>query len=79
MDRRCVFCEKPLLESGTLETKGNTQVVIPHLTESYTSSRDPPEKQTPMCTVKNFPNQIEHTIEVSIRFATDFIVLNICL
>ena len=64
MDRRCVFYEKPLLESGTLGTKGNTQVVIPHLTESYSSSQDPPEKQTPVCTVKNFPNAIQHTIEV---------------
>ena len=64
MDRRCVFYEKPLLESGTLGTKGNTQVVIPHLTESYSSSQDPPEKMTPSCTIKNFPNAIEHTIEV---------------
>ena len=29
MDRRCVYYNKPLLESGTLGTKGNTQVVIP--------------------------------------------------
>lgn len=26
MDRRCVYYNKPLLESGTLGTKGNTQV-----------------------------------------------------
>ena len=65
MDQRCVFFEKPLLESGTLGTKGNTQVIIPHLTESYASSQDPPEKETPSCTVKNFPNAIAHTIEVS--------------
>lgn len=26
MDRRCVFYKKPLLESGTLGTKGNVQV-----------------------------------------------------
>ncbi|CCO27611.1 ubiquitin-activating enzyme E1 [Rhizoctonia solani AG-1 IB] len=63
MDQRCVFFQKPLLESGTLGTKGNTQVVVPHLTESYSSSQDPPEKETPSCTVKNFPNQIQHTIE----------------
>ncbi|EUC66339.1 ubiquitin activating enzyme (E1) subunit UBA3 [Rhizoctonia solani AG-3 Rhs1AP] len=63
MDQRCVFFQKPLLESGTLGTKGNTQVVVPHLTESYASSQDPPEKETPSCTVKNFPNQIQHTIE----------------
>ncbi|KAH9173400.1 ubiquitin activating enzyme [Lactarius sanguifluus] len=65
MDQRCVFFEKPLLESGTLGTKGNTQVVIPHLTESYASSQDPPEKETPSCTVKNFPNAIQHCIEWS--------------
>jgi ubiquitin-activating enzyme E1 len=65
MDYRCVFYQKPLLESGTLGTKGNVQVVIPHLTESYGSSADPPEKSIPMCTVKNFPNAIEHCIEVS--------------
>ena len=64
MDRRCVIYEKPLLESGTLGTKGNTQVVVPYLTESYSSSQDPPEKETPSCTVKNFPNAIAHTIEV---------------
>ena len=26
MDRRCVYYHKPLLESGTLGTKGNVQV-----------------------------------------------------
>ncbi|KAA1074144.1 hypothetical protein PGT21_008632 [Puccinia graminis f. sp. tritici] len=63
MDRRCVYYEKPLLESGTLGTKANVQVVLPHLTESYSSSQDPPEKEAPMCTVKSFPNIIEHTIQ----------------
>ncbi|PPQ92377.1 hypothetical protein CVT25_008727 [Psilocybe cyanescens] len=65
MDQRCVFYRKPLLESGTLGTKGNTQVIIPDLTESYASSQDPPEKETPSCTIKNFPNAINHTIEWS--------------
>ncbi|KAJ1898832.1 E1 ubiquitin-activating protein, partial [Kickxella alabastrina] len=63
MDSRCVYHRKPLLESGTLGTKGNTQVVVPFLTESYSASRDPPEKSIPMCTLKNFPNAIEHTIQ----------------
>ena len=39
IDRRCVYYRKPLLESGTLGTKGNVQVIIPHLTESYSSSQ----------------------------------------
>ncbi|KFX87038.1 hypothetical protein V490_08613 [Pseudogymnoascus sp. VKM F-3557] len=62
VDRRCVFFRKPLLESGTLGTKGNTQVILPHITESYSSSQDPPEQSFPMCTLKSFPNKIEHTI-----------------
>ena len=65
MDQRCILYEKPLLESGTMGTKGNVQVIIPHLTESYSSSQDPPEKQALSCTVKNFPNAITHTIEWS--------------
>ncbi|XP_029466459.1 ubiquitin-like modifier-activating enzyme 1 [Rhinatrema bivittatum] len=63
MDRRCVYYRTPLLESGTLGTKGNVQVVIPFLTESYSSSQDPPEKSIPICTLKNFPNAIEHTLQ----------------
>ncbi|XP_054164273.1 ubiquitin-like modifier-activating enzyme 1 isoform X2 [Oppia nitens] len=63
MDRRCVFYRKPLLEAGTLGTKGNTQIVLPFITESYSSSHDPPEKSIPICTLKNFPNAIEHTLQ----------------
>ncbi len=62
VDRRCVFFHKPLVDSGTLGTKGNTQVVIPKMTESYSSSHDPPEQSFPMCTLHSFPNRIEHTI-----------------
>jgi ubiquitin-activating enzyme E1 len=62
VDRRCVFFLKPLLESGTLGTKGNTQVILPKVTESYSSSQDPPEQSFPMCTLRSFPNRIEHTI-----------------
>lgn len=63
MDSRCVSNKVPLLESGTLSTKGNVQVIIPYLTESYASSSDPAEKQIPVCTIKNFPNSIDHTIQ----------------
>ena len=43
--------------------KGNTQPVIPFVTESYSNSVDPEqEKSFPVCTIKNFPNQILHTI-----------------
>ena len=35
VDARCVYFSKPLLESGTLGAKCNTQCVIPSLTENY--------------------------------------------
>lgn len=63
VDQRCIFYRLPMLESGTLGTKGNTQVVVPHLTENYGATRDPPEKSIPVCTLKNFPNQIQHTLQ----------------
>ncbi|NP_001171842.1 ubiquitin-like modifier-activating enzyme 1 [Saccoglossus kowalevskii] len=62
MDRRCVYYGKSLL-AGTLGTKGNVQALLPYVTESYSSSQDPPEKSIPICTLKNFPNAIEHTLQ----------------
>ena len=62
VDMRCVYFGKPLLESGTLGPKCNTQVVIPRLTENYGASRDPPEKQAPMCTIHSFPHNIDHCL-----------------
>lgn len=62
VDQRCLYFQKPLLESGTLGAKCNTQMVIPHLTENYGASRDPPEKQAPMCTVHSFPHNIDHCL-----------------
>jgi ubiquitin-activating enzyme E1 len=63
MDGRCIFYRKPLLESGTLGTKGNVQVIVPFVTESYGSSQDPPAKETPLCLLHSFPNNIEHCLQ----------------
>jgi ubiquitin-activating enzyme E1 len=63
IDARCVQSLKPLIESGTLGTSANSQIILPMLTESYSSSQDPPEKTIPLCTLKNFPNAIEHTLQ----------------
>lgn len=62
VDSRCVYFNKPLLESGTLGAKCNTQAVIPGLTENYGASRDPPEKSAPMCTLHSFPHNIDHCL-----------------
>ncbi|KAL2529837.1 Ubiquitin-activating enzyme E1 2 [Forsythia ovata] len=37
-------------------------MVIPHLTENYGASRDPPERETPMCIVQSFPHNIDHCL-----------------
>jgi ubiquitin-activating enzyme E1 len=64
VDARCVFYTKPLLESGTLGTKCNTQVILPNITESYSDGpKDSTDDGIPMCTLRNFPSLIEHCIE----------------
>lgn len=65
IDNDCVSYCVPLLESGTLGTKGNTQSIIPHITESYGSMKDAPNKEIPVCTLKSFPYLIDHTIQWS--------------
>ena len=62
VDERCVAFGKPLFESGTLGTKCNTQMVLPHETENYGFSRDPPEKEAPQCAVHNFPHNIDQCL-----------------
>ena len=62
-DARCVKNRVPLLESGTMGTKGHVQVIVPHLTANYGATRDPPEAGIPFCTLKSFPSQIEHCIQ----------------
>ncbi|CAI2736752.1 unnamed protein product [Schistosoma spindalis] len=40
LDSRCVTLHLPLIESGTLGTKGHVQVILPDITESYNSQMD---------------------------------------
>ncbi len=63
VDSKCVFHAKPLFESGTLGTKCNSQVIIPEVTESYGDSQDPQEEGIPLCTIRNYPYLLDHTIE----------------
>jgi ubiquitin-activating enzyme E1 len=63
MDSQCVAHQKSLIDAGTLGSKGSVQVVVPHQSESYGSSVDPPEQAIPVCTLKNFPYAIAHTIQ----------------
>ena len=63
MDKQCVTNKKALIDAGTMGPKGNVQVIVPHQSESYASSADPPEPSIPLCTVKHFPYSIAHTIQ----------------
>lgn len=64
VDARCVQNCKPLIESGTLGPKGHVQVILPHLTESYGSQRDPEDDtDIPYCTLKMFPEDTLHCLE----------------
>jgi len=72
IDERCVYYCKPMLDCGTNGIKASLQVVIPYLTQSYGSTRDPPEKTFAMCMLKSFPNVIEHTIQVDKYFQYSF-------
>jgi ubiquitin-activating enzyme E1 len=63
MDKQCVVHKKGLIDAGTMGPKGNVQVVVPYQSESYASSVDPPEASIPVCTLKNFPYAISHTIQ----------------
>jgi ubiquitin-activating enzyme E1 len=75
MDTQAIKYSKPLIDSGTMGSKGNVQVIIPHLTESYGSSKDPEEKAgIPICTIKSFPYKPEHTIQWARElFETEFV------
>lgn len=58
LDTRCVTNRLAMFDSGTQGTKGHTQVVLPDITESYSSQRDPSTYGTesiPYCTLKSFP------------------------
>ena len=66
MDRKCVENGKCMIDAGTLGSKGNVQVVVPFQSESYGSSVDADEPSIPVCTLKNFPYEISHTVQVSL-------------
>ena len=63
VDSKCVEFDKPLFESGTLGCKCNSQTIIPYKTATYSEIIDIEDSNIPMCTIKSFPNKIEHCIE----------------
>ncbi len=66
IDSKVIFYQKFAIDSGTLGTKAQSQVIIPHNTLTYNDVA--PSKVTvslPMCTLRHFPSLIQHCIEWS--------------
>uniref|UniRef100_A0A8C3AP66 Ubiquitin-activating enzyme E1 n=1 Tax=Cyclopterus lumpus TaxID=8103 RepID=A0A8C3AP66_CYCLU len=63
LDGRCVQHQKALLEGGTSGLQGHTLVVVPNLTKSYGRDTSSSNEGIPLCTLKNFPHRIEHTLQ----------------
>lgn len=77
MDKRCIEHCVPMFDAGTSGTKGHVQCVIPYLTESYQSTRDPVTKDVPMCTIRLFPATIDHTISWAVELFKKLFELDI--
>uniref|UniRef100_A0A670Z6W2 Uncharacterized protein n=1 Tax=Pseudonaja textilis TaxID=8673 RepID=A0A670Z6W2_PSETE len=60
---RCVHYLKPLLDSGTDGTMGNALVFVPYLTKTHGHIQDGDGRDFPLCTLRYFPSNIQHTIQ----------------
>ena len=69
VDYRITLSQRPLLESGTLGTKGHVQTIVPFLTETYSQQNDPIPKEVAVCTLKYFPFDINHCIQFALHEA----------
>jgi ubiquitin-activating enzyme E1 len=62
-DSKCLLYGKPLMESGTMGTSANSEIILPHLTRSYNDQKDQDVAGIAACTLRNFPHLIDHCIE----------------
>ena len=71
------FYNKIFLESGTMGTSASSMIIYPHITTCYDDLEKVITKDIPMCTLKKFPSQIEHCIEFSKIYFSEFFEKNI--
>eukprot|EP01069_Polyplicarium_translucidae_P010590 Polyplicarium_translucidae@DN3386_c1_g1_i2.p1 len=63
VDGRCTDHGIPFFESGTHGTRASTEVCIPFLTQAYSDTPRRQRESVPFCTLRYFPNVIEHAVE----------------
>ena len=65
IDNICTFFNKIFLDSGTEGTKANNDIFYPNKSICLNDLELNIKNEIPMCTLKNFPERIEHCIEFS--------------
>lgn len=63
MDEQCVRNSLPLIESGTLGSKGSVQSIIPFKTKTYSDMIPVDNSSIPICTLKQHPYKYEHLVQ----------------
>ena len=66
IDSKVVFYQKMAVDSGTLGTQAQSQIIIPFKTVTY-KDRAPSTvtREIPQCTLRHFPSLIQHCVEWS--------------
>ena len=66
IDTKVVYHQKIAVDSGTLGTQAQSQIIIPYKTVTY-KDRAPTTvtREIPQCTLRHFPSLIQHCIEWS--------------
>jgi ubiquitin-activating enzyme E1 len=63
LDEKCIAHQRPMLDAGMMGPLASVQAVVPFLSEPWSATRDPPDRETPVCTLKHFPYKTEHTVQ----------------
>ncbi|TRZ13806.1 hypothetical protein HGM15179_013290 [Zosterops borbonicus] len=63
LERRCLRCRTPLLDSGTEGTRGHVLAIVPSLTKPPGPASIPRDGTFPLCTLRHFPRTIQHTLQ----------------
>ncbi|XP_068014108.1 ubiquitin-like modifier-activating enzyme 7 [Melanerpes formicivorus] len=63
LEKRCLHCLTPLLDSGTEGPRGNVLAMVPFLTKPLEPPGVPRDGTFPFCTLRYFPRTIQHTLQ----------------